>query len=341
MAIASVTKASGDTVGASERNALREDILRHAGDILTDTGVANAYIVTCDNQITALSAGQAVKVLVANANTQVGATLRFKNSLALDNTSAIKCIDGTDPRPDEIPAGSVLTLVYTGTVWTIQSINSARFRDLVKNLKSTTYVQEKIITTGDTGGSATDYNVTHYQGEISMNNSSAEDLVYVAFESGRNEDTNAAIGPVAGATQAFSVTGSFRLDRAYANYDMGFFGYKANIDAPGATDVTHHAGFIMNGSTLYASVGNGSTQSKVAISFPNINEYSVYKVEFDGTDWKFYIDDMTTPVATRTSSKPTMANLLYYLFAIDSNNGNTRAAWIKKSLIVESKLHLS
>jgi len=119
MSVVSVTKAAGDTVTAAERNALREDILREAGDTLTDSGAADAYIVTCDNQITTLSAGQVVKFVPSAANTGA-ATLRFKNSLALDNTSAIKRFDGSALKRNDIRT-QMITVIYDGTNWILVS----------------------------------------------------------------------------------------------------------------------------------------------------------------------------------------------------------------------------
>lgn len=116
MTVVSVTKAAGDTVTAAERNALREDILREAGDTLTDSGAANAYIVTCDNQITSLTAGQVVKMIITNLNTGAS-TLRFKNSLALDETDNIYLPDLSIVRAGDLPASGTALLIFDGTQW--------------------------------------------------------------------------------------------------------------------------------------------------------------------------------------------------------------------------------
>ena len=120
MSVTSVTKAAGDTVTASERNALREDILREAGDTLTDSGAANAYIVTCDDQITSLGAGQVVKFVITNANTGAS-TLRFKNSLALDETDNIYLPDLSIIRAGDLPASGTALLIFDGTQWILSN----------------------------------------------------------------------------------------------------------------------------------------------------------------------------------------------------------------------------
>lgn len=113
MTLNSSVVAAGDTITAAERNAMRLDILRHAGDLLTDSGSANAYVVTCDDQITSLQDGQIIKFNASAANTGAS-TLRFKNSLALDETHTIRRIDGsTDLLYGDITAGEVV-IIYDG-----------------------------------------------------------------------------------------------------------------------------------------------------------------------------------------------------------------------------------
>lgn len=337
MSVSNTTHAAGADFLAAHWTAAFEDFLRHAGDILTDSGSANAYVVTCNNVITALSAGQVVKFVVGAANTG-SSTLRFKNSASLDETDNMLWEDGTKLRRGELPAGAICIAVFDGSDWRVKSVFVNRWRSLVNNLKAARIAYERLITTAETGGSAGTPNFNHYLGELEMSNSSAEDLVYAGWSSGFDENASADLGPIAGTSEPFSVAFSFRLSRSQSSYDEGFCGFRSAYDCPGSTDTAHHAGFIMDGTDLYASVGNGTSQTKSSLlSYPNgITEYSVFKVEFDGTDWKFYIDDMDTAVATLTTTKPTISSLAKVFVGIDSNNQNSRDIWVKKQVIFEA-----
>lgn len=112
--------AAGDDILATGPNSLRLDIITEAGEILTDSGSANAYNVTADSQITTLEAGQVAKFKATNANTGA-ATLRFQNGASLDETDSIKLQNGRDPSGGEITASSLVICVFDGTNWILVS----------------------------------------------------------------------------------------------------------------------------------------------------------------------------------------------------------------------------
>jgi len=122
MTLNSATVNIGDTATASQHNNIRKDIAINAGDTLTDTGAANAYIVTVDSQITSLTTGQVVKLIITHTNTG-NSTLEFKNGVALDTTKNIKLPDGSNPNPGDIYVGQVAVFMYDGT--NFQLINPA------------------------------------------------------------------------------------------------------------------------------------------------------------------------------------------------------------------------
>lgn len=119
MTINSSQVAAGDIITAAERNKIRKDILIHAGDALNDVGSANAYDVVCDDQITALEAGMIVKFIADNSNTGAS-TLRFRNSLSLDETDSIKRLDGGALLAGDIVPGPVVCM-FDGTDWNLLS----------------------------------------------------------------------------------------------------------------------------------------------------------------------------------------------------------------------------
>jgi hypothetical protein len=318
----------------AEYNALREELLFLSGQTLTDSGSANAYVVTCDNLITSLDYGQIVKVKITNENTG-DSTLRFKNLLSLDETDSIKWPDGTALQKGDLPAGSIAIFGFDGTNWQLLNGSPRKYRGLLKNLKSTMLTYEYILSRNDCGGSAGTPNWYEYLSEIQLSNDSAEDLIYVSKSMGRDNNSASNLGPTKASGLKYSATCAFRSVQSTYNY--GFSGFRSAIDCPGAADTAHHAGFIFEGSNVYASVADGTTQSKVAVTVPSLTAYSTFKVEFDGTDWKFYIDDMDTPVATRTANKPTYSQLVYWFTGIDSNNTTSRDLMIKRKVIFESE----
>lgn len=112
----SSTVSGGQAALADQYNNLRKDFLIDAGELLTDSGAANAYVVTCDVQITSLGARQVVKFIAGAANTGAS-TLRFTNGAALDETDAIKKQHDQALSAGDIQAGSLVILVFDGTNW--------------------------------------------------------------------------------------------------------------------------------------------------------------------------------------------------------------------------------
>lgn len=81
-----------------------------------DTGEANAYAATYSPALTAHAVGVPLSFSAAHANT--GASTFNPGPGAL----AIKRLDGTDLQAGDIPADAIVTVIYTGTNYQIQSI---------------------------------------------------------------------------------------------------------------------------------------------------------------------------------------------------------------------------
>jgi len=113
----SAEKAGGDIVTASNNNDQRLDDLTSAGEFLTDTGAANAYVVELDEQVTSLAAGHVVKMLATNKNNNAS-TLRVHNA-TIDITDNIVRRDGLGLRDGDIPDDSVSVFIFDGTNWQI------------------------------------------------------------------------------------------------------------------------------------------------------------------------------------------------------------------------------
>jgi len=143
MSISSSIVAANDQALATQYNSVRLDILTHAADTLSDTGVADAYIVTCDNQITALATGQVVKFIAGHANTGAS-TLRFKNSLALDVTKNIKKSNGEDLIYGDIALNALIVCVYDGTQFVIQGSAGAKSIDRIFTANESISVNDRV-----------------------------------------------------------------------------------------------------------------------------------------------------------------------------------------------------
>lgn len=81
-----------------------------------ETGAANAYVVTLTPAATAYTAGMAIKFMAINTNT--GASTINVNTLGV---KAIKMEDGSDPASGVIMAGAVVSVVYNGTNFQIDT----------------------------------------------------------------------------------------------------------------------------------------------------------------------------------------------------------------------------
>ena len=89
----------------------------------TDTGAANAYIITVSSpQTVSQAAGLRVQFLAANANT--GASTLQINALAAKN---IKNLNGTALTNAQIPASSVVDVIYDGTQYLLLSASFPPF----------------------------------------------------------------------------------------------------------------------------------------------------------------------------------------------------------------------
>jgi hypothetical protein len=86
--------------------------------VATDTGVANAYVVSYTPVIAAYHAGMVIRFLAANTNS--GASTL--NCTSLGTTKTIKARSGADLAANDILAGQVVELVYDGTYFQILTI---------------------------------------------------------------------------------------------------------------------------------------------------------------------------------------------------------------------------
>ena len=70
---------------------------------------------------------------------------------------------------------------------------------------------------------------------------------------------------------------------------------------------------------LYAVTGTGAAET--ATNLGSFSGYGVFRIEFTSTDVRFYVDDLTSPVATHTTNLPT-GNLTIKLSAIGTAAGS-------------------
>ena len=111
MSLNSATVSAGDIATATQYNNARKDIVENAGDYVTTTGSANAYVASLDAQITAYVTGAVYRIKANFVNTGA-ATLNINGIGA----KTIKKEAGTtDLEYGDIASGQVCEFTYDGT----------------------------------------------------------------------------------------------------------------------------------------------------------------------------------------------------------------------------------
>lgn len=111
MALNSSTVNVGDVATATQYNNARKDIVQYAGDYVTSTGSANAYVVAVDAQIVTAYVERTVIKFKANFTNTGSATLNV-NSLG---AKTIKKYASTNLAAGDIQSGDVVAVIYDGT----------------------------------------------------------------------------------------------------------------------------------------------------------------------------------------------------------------------------------
>lgn len=97
-------------------NALND--LNTFSNYLVDTGSANAYVVTLGAGLTGpLTAGLEIEMKATNLNTGAS-TLNFNGTGAV----AIQRVNGASLTAGDIPAGGIVQLIWTGSVWMLLNV---------------------------------------------------------------------------------------------------------------------------------------------------------------------------------------------------------------------------
>lgn len=111
------------TAGSFQALAQAGDTQRQAGNWVTDTGSANAYVATLSPAVLSYTAGLTVRLLVANANS-TAATLNVNGlgtkAIEKPTSGGIAALTG-----GELVAGQIAELVYDGTQFQLLSVYSS------------------------------------------------------------------------------------------------------------------------------------------------------------------------------------------------------------------------
>jgi len=86
----------------------------------SDTGATNAMVVAYDPPITGYTIGLPLRVLVLRTNTSSTVTLD-----AGAGSASVKKMDGTNPAIGDLPAGAVIEVTWSGTVWQLTNFVGA------------------------------------------------------------------------------------------------------------------------------------------------------------------------------------------------------------------------
>lgn len=111
MSLNSATVSAGDIATATQYNNVRKDVVENAGDYVTTTGSANAYVASLDAQIAAYVTG-AVYRFKANFVNTGAATLNING---IGAKTIKKEAGATDLEYGDIASGQVCEVTYDGT----------------------------------------------------------------------------------------------------------------------------------------------------------------------------------------------------------------------------------
>jgi len=115
----SATTAGGDDALADQYNDLRKDVLRNAGDYETTTGSSDAYVLSVDAQISALTEGDKFRIK-ANFTNSGPSTINV-NATGAVNIKVQTDAGKVDVAPDQIKNTQIYELTYDGTDMVLSS----------------------------------------------------------------------------------------------------------------------------------------------------------------------------------------------------------------------------
>jgi hypothetical protein len=113
---------------------------------------------------------------------------------------------------------------------------------------------------------------------------------------------------------------------------VGITGAYATMPSVAGALTTDHAGFIIGGSTIYSSTGDGSTQTSNSISGVTIADYNNYRITRDGSNILFYVNGSLKFTHTTNLPDDTSVQLAFSVNNGDGGDG-ARSLYIIKNYI--------
>lgn len=284
----------------------------------TDTGSANAYVITLAPVPAAYALGQRFSFKAVNANT-TASTLNV-NSLGV---IAIKKFHDQALENGDIEAGQIVDVVYNGTVFEMQTplasqLTTAISTEVTSFFGATDISGAEAETLSSAATSVADTLHTHdfaAQAEANMR------AGYVAIHGNASDGLATALTASAVITREYAITHfaclangddaflqkvlssdggtagvvaealninwadgldfTFRMSMATTTNQDVFMGFDEALLAAvpaSATSVVKHIGWFINNNSLYASVASGTTQTKTSAITATLTNWNTYRI---------------------------------------------------------------
>lgn len=325
-----------------------------------DSVGTDSYAITLTPAITAYAAGQRFIFKAGTANT--GAATLNVNAIG---AKTIKKFNDQDLEDGDIEVGSIVEVVYDGT--NLQMMTPPATSLLQSNMTNT---EAGTLTAGTTSNADTLH--THNLNKILVNslgtNVSSLNLLdtsdrtsatgFTETISGANGvigegmlHTEIRAGDANGRYSYILMDPSASLTTAWGksfflSFNAGFnrtanqvaFMGIGGPDLASTADTTHHIGFFVSGTSIYASNGDGSTQTitdiTAAAGTPTMSIENTYQIEYtSGSNIKFSVNG--TLCATHTTNLPSGSSTDFAVrFGIQALNAETKGLYVSRRVIL-------
>lgn len=287
---------AGEQLPAADLN----EIIKTTGVWAASSAGSDAYSITVTPVPTTYADGDRYAFTADVGNT--GAASINVNSLGV---KTIKNAYGLDLITGDIKAGQTVVIAYDNSNGYFRMVSGGQFT-LIDALQGRLYlIGSELVSTPGAGSVVQTTN-----------------LFTLTTGAGSGDDTY-----VATAENEIDSSADFdfliRMKSTGATQHAAFIGIKASNTDPSVAGVLtiDHAGFIIGGTTLYSSTGDGTSQTKnsVAATIANWNYYRIKRV---GTNIFFYLNG--TLVQTHTTNLPDDTTVDIY-FHVSAGNGSDGA----------------
>jgi hypothetical protein len=322
------------------------------------TGGDDTYTAACVPALTAYTAGQIFVIKLTVANT--GAATLNLNALGAKNIKKYVSGAQVDPETGDIVANMPCLFEYDGTSMILMNPtaaipSTALLTEMATFFGATdiTGAEAETLTSAVTSNADTLH--THNLYDVALQSVKNNVKVFLGgMNDGMTFDAGAGGGGARTVFQTFidaAVGGggdgslispvlfttlnwdnlpalkwfaSVELSNTTNDVSFGLFNTAITSAFPNAVSTTRHVAFLTNGATLYASVGDNTTQNRSDVSSGiTLTDFNLYEIEMTGTSAIFKING--TVVATLSTNYPTTSGTgIFMSFCTEAQDTDMR-----------------